>query len=137
VTLRDVGSSAALRTVCVAVAVAPLLSGCVLFHQRNGLACTQRPFQGSAVSGHGLVVPPGLSAPDTRNGVKIPTLNETEQPRPASAPCLADPPSFAAGEAGALPARNAPSAPLPTPLPAPLPTPAAPPILLPEPGTRP
>ncbi len=114
---------AAQRSLCACLAFLPLLSGCALFHHGPRAGCAQRPFQGSSVGGRGLVVPAGLSPPDTRNGVKIPTLDETEVPRPVSAPCLAQPPSFAAGEAGALPARNTlpgtASAPVPIPLPGP------------------
>jgi hypothetical protein len=145
VTLQRVGFSAVARVLCIGLAVAPLLSSCAVFHPHRSLACTQRPFQGSIVGGKGLDVPSGMSPPDTRSGVKIPPLNETEVLRPTGAPCLADPPSFAAGEGAALPSRNtlpsqAPAPvvlPLPEPLPQPLPAPAVPPVVLPSQPVKP
>jgi len=100
-------------------------------------SCTQKPFQGSTVGGQGLVVPPGMSAPDTRSGVKIPKLNEQEVLRPADAPCLTDPPSFAAGEAGALPARSTLPAPDAQPVPVPIPVPNTPVPTAPVPPSMP
>jgi hypothetical protein len=140
VTLQSVGFSATVRALCICVTIAPLLSSCALFSPHRTLACTQRQFQGSTVSGKGLIVPAGMSAPDTRNGVKIPALTEAEVVRPSGAACLQDPPSFAAGEGAALPSRNtlpgqAPAPvvlPLPDPLPPPLPAPAVPPVVLPS-----
>ena len=41
-----------------------------------------------------LKVPAGLDAPDTRNAIKVPPLNEPEVPRVPSDPCLSQPPSF-------------------------------------------
>ena len=37
---------------------------------------------------------PGLDAPDTRNAIKVPPLNEPERPRVPGDPCLSQPPSF-------------------------------------------
>jgi hypothetical protein len=121
VTLRRCGTGAALRTLCACAALLPLLSSCSLFHHHELGSCTQKPFQGSTVGGQGLSVPPGMSAPDTRSGVKIPALNEQEVLRPAGAPCLTDPPSFAAGEAAALPGRGTLGAPGAQPVPIPVP----------------
>jgi uncharacterized lipoprotein len=60
----------------------PLLSGCSLyqrvFHRggsKNFVGCTERPFAGNADSRPALKVPDGMSAPDTRNAVKIPSLS--------------------------------------------------------------
>jgi hypothetical protein len=41
-----------------------------------------------------MKAPPGLSAPDTRNGVKIPELPGEAKPHGKSDPCLSKPPSY-------------------------------------------
>ena len=41
-----------------------------------------------------LKAPPGLEAPDTRNGLKVPPLNTPERVRAKSEPCLDAPPPF-------------------------------------------
>jgi len=137
VTLRGCGTGAALRTLGACTALIPLLSSCALFHHRQLDACTQKPFQGSTVGGQGLVVPPGMSAPDTRSGVKIPALNEQEVLRPAGAPCLTDPPSFAAGEAAALPGRTTLAAPQAQPVAVPILVPNTPLPTAPAPASTP
>ena len=78
----------------------PLLSGCTLwnrmFHRggSNPEACTEKPFKGNTESLPPLKVPEGLSAPDTRNAVKIPDLGPQARVIPKLQPCLALPPSF-------------------------------------------
>lgn len=81
----------------------PLLSGCSVYQRvfhRGGsktfVGCTERPFAGNAESRPNLKVPEGMSAPDTRNAVKIPALS-TPDPytgRAKTEPCLAQPPNF-------------------------------------------
>jgi hypothetical protein len=98
-----------------------MLTGCALFHHRSlALACSERPFQGNSDPGVPLVVPEGMSAPETRNNIKIPALNEPEPSRPRN--CLAMPPSFSGGEAESVrtrvvPASAAPAQRLPLPQP--------------------
>ena len=109
-----------LRALCSGVAALCVLASCALFHHHTlALACSERPFQGNADPGRPLIVPEGMSPPDARSNVKIPALDESEQPRPRSA-CLAMPPSFAGGEAEAVhthvvPASAAPVMTLPQP----------------------
>ena len=44
-----------------------------------------------------LRIPPGLEAPDTRNALRIPELNEPEPPpRKPGDPCLDEPPRYSA-----------------------------------------
>ena len=68
-----------LGALLVCAVTLPLLSGCTvyqrLFHRggnKNFVGCTERPFAGNADSRPTLKVPEGMSAPDTRNAVKIP-----------------------------------------------------------------
>jgi hypothetical protein len=91
-----------------------MLTSCAsLFNHRSlVLACSERPFQGSSDPGVPLVVPAGMSAPDTRNNVKVPALNEPEQTRPRG--CLAMPPSFSGGEAESVRTRVVPASPAPS-----------------------
>ena len=107
--------------VCVVCACASLaLSGCSLVRHRAGTGCREAPFNANTANRPPLVVPPGLSAPDTKSGIKIPELNAPERLRGKTEPCLAEPPSY-----GNEPPRPrsvlplAPSAPTPTPAPAP------------------
>jgi pyruvate dehydrogenase E2 component (dihydrolipoamide acetyltransferase) len=95
----------------------PLLSGCTLFNRvfhrgRNDATCHEHPFIASADSRPPLKVPEGLSAPDTRNAVKIPGLATAEAERPKNEPCLAQPPKFYGkpAPAAAKPASPAPPA---------------------------
>lgn len=110
-----------LRALCAGVAAICMLSSCALFNHRSlVLACSEHPFQGNSDPGIPLVVPEGMSPPETRNNVKIPVLNEPEQTRPRG--CLAMPPSFSGGEAESVrtrvvPASAAPSPKLPLPQP--------------------
>jgi hypothetical protein len=90
---------AALGALLMCAMMLPLLSGCTLFNRvfhRGGktASCHERPFAGNADSRPPLKVPPGMSAPDTRNAVKIPELAAADRERPKTEPCLAQPPKF-------------------------------------------
>jgi hypothetical protein len=93
-------SRAALGALLMCTVTLPLLSGCTLFNRvfhrggRTFAACHERPFAGNSDSRPGLKVPEGLSAPDTRNAVKVPALSAADQERAKSEPCLAQPPNF-------------------------------------------
>jgi uncharacterized lipoprotein len=83
------------RALVAGVAAALLLPGCTLFHHRRGPgACREPQFNGSALTLPPLKAPPGLNAPNTSAGVKIPALNATDTPRPRNAPCLDVPPKY-------------------------------------------
>jgi hypothetical protein len=144
VTRPPLRSRAALGALLVCAVTMPLLSGCTLsnrvFHRGGSTAaCHERPFAGNASSRPGLKIPEGLSAPDTRNAVKVPALSMADQ-RPKSEPCLALPPNFfdkplqpATGKpvapapaAVSAPAALPPSTPPREPAPAPAPAPSAP-----------
>jgi hypothetical protein len=132
----------------------PLLTGCTLynrvFHHNGGkvfVGCNERPFAGNTDSRPPLKVPEGLSAPDTRNAVKIPELNTPERQRAKIEPCLAQPPNFFAqplpllqptkGKAKAKPPA-APTPPAPAPAtPTPAPEPTSPPPASPAPPASP
>jgi hypothetical protein len=126
---------AALGALLVCAATLPLLPGCTLFNRvfhRNGktsVSCTERPFAGNADTRAPLKVPEGLSAPDTRNAVKIPEVSAAARERPKTQPCLALPPNFFAKPlqpATGKPVVPAPSASPPA-TPANAPAPPAPP----------
>jgi hypothetical protein len=96
----------------IGLAVATALPGCALFHRHgSAVGCREPTLAAAAASLPPLRVPPGMSAPDTRNAVRIPPLDEPEPVRPRSAPCLSMPPSFAVPETHGPPVRS--SAPLP------------------------
>jgi hypothetical protein len=119
----------------------PLLPGCALynrvFHRHSDAAtCRERPFVGNTDSRPPLQVPAGLSAPDTRNSVKIPQLPEPPPAPSSTEPCLALPPPFSAKPPAVKPAtpadstaapRTPPAVPAVNPPPAPPAPPAAPP----------
>jgi hypothetical protein len=67
-------------------------SSCSWLH-RGTAKCREPPVPVAAETGP-LQTPAGLDAPDTRNAVKVPPLNEPEKPRAAADPCLSAPPSF-------------------------------------------
>jgi len=146
---------ATLGALLICAVILPLLSGCALYNRvfhrggKDAATCHERPFAANSESRPTLIVPQGLSAPDTRNAVKIPVLNAPARAPSKSEPCLALPPKFfaaaptpaakpaaPASPANPTPAQPAPAAPPAVPLPAaPLPaTPAAPPN---PPGTAP
>jgi len=94
---------------CFTVAALP---GCSLFHRHGSAAgCREPTLAATAATLPPLRVPAGMSAPDTHNAVRIPSLDEPEPSRPRSAPCLSMPPSFAVPETHAPPVRS--SVPLP------------------------
>ncbi|MFI4869179.1 MAG: hypothetical protein ACHQDD_07490 [Steroidobacterales bacterium] len=107
----------------------PLLSGCTWFNRvfhrggKHATGCTERPFAGNADSRPPLKVPEGMSAPDTRNAVKIPQVGPAARDRPRTEPCLARPPNFFSKPV--QPASGKPAAPPPSVPPAPT-APAAP-----------
>jgi hypothetical protein len=96
---------AALGALLLCAAALAQLSGCTLynrvFHRGGSASCHEHPFIGNADSRPGLKVPEGLSAPDTRNAVKIPALPTAEPERSKDQPCLAQPPKFYAKPAPA------------------------------------
>jgi hypothetical protein len=130
----------------------PLLSGCALYNRvfhhggNDAATCHERPFAANTDSRPPLTVPEGLSAPDTRNAVKIPALNAPARAQSKSEPCLALPPKFfataptpavkpAAPVSPAAPMQPAP-APGATPTPSPVtPPPATSPPAAPAPAT--
>jgi hypothetical protein len=107
VRLRTRDGVAAVRTLLLCVAVATALPGCALFHRhRPAVGCRDPKFSSNSDSRPPLLVPPGMTAPDTHNAVHIPALTEPEPSRPLSAPCLAFPPSFAVPETRGPPVRS-------------------------------
>jgi hypothetical protein len=77
----------------------PALSGCSVwnrvFHRNRGPGCSEKPFALNTSTRPALKVPEGLSAPDTRNAVRIPDLSDhPERVRAKTEPCLAQPPSY-------------------------------------------
>ena len=87
-----------------------LLGGCATIHRwmnrPAAVGCHEAPFNGEADTRPALKVPQGLSAPDTTGAIKIPQLNEPEQPRPRNAPCLDIPPSYGSEPTGMPPPRR-------------------------------
>lgn len=72
----------------VLLIAAASLAGC------RSLSCSEPPSHGDDHSIPPLEVPLGLEAPDTRNALKIPELNEPERPRTNADGCLDEPPSY-------------------------------------------
>jgi hypothetical protein len=155
VTASQFRPRAAPGALLVCAVTMPLLSGCTLynrvFHHNGGkvfVGCSEHPFAGHTDSRPPLQVPEGLSAPDTRNAVKIPALNTPERQRAKTEPCLAQPPNFfaqplpllqptkgkgkgkppAAAPAPAMPAPATPAPDSPNPPTASPATPASPPL---------
>jgi len=81
------------RLGCGSVA-AVLLSGCHWMHRNRVSSCRETTVVTEARNLPPLKVPPGLDAPDTRNAIKVPELNEPERPRDPREPCLSQPPSY-------------------------------------------
>ena len=75
------------------VALGAGLSGC---HALRGHSCLNddRTYT-RATSIAPLKVPAGLDAPDSKNGLKIPDLNEPAQERGPKEQCLDEPPKYA------------------------------------------
>jgi uncharacterized lipoprotein len=79
----------------LAAALLLSLSGCSwMHHGKHSAKCREPAVGGVAKDMPPLKVPPGLDAPDTRNAIKVPPLDEPERPRAAGEPCLSMPPSF-------------------------------------------
>ncbi|HEY2419355.1 MAG TPA: hypothetical protein VGH84_15645 [Steroidobacteraceae bacterium] len=118
---------ARVSALCLGLSALQMLSGCTfynsIFHRSHDNGCSEKPFQGNSENLPGIVVPEGLSAPDTRNVVKVPVLTEPERVRARSEPCLAQPPNYGTGTFISTPVRShAPmgqSAPAPAPVPVP------------------
>ena len=71
------------------------LSGCSWMHHGKRSARCREPVVGGDVKNMpALHVPTGLDAPDTRNAIKVPPLDEPERARARGEPCLSMPPSF-------------------------------------------
>ncbi len=109
----------------------PLLPGCTLYNRvfhrhRDPATCRERPFIGNTESRPPLTVPEGMSAPDTRNAIKIPQLPAAPADLSRTEPCLAQPPPFYAKPAVAKPGSPAPSTPPTVPANSPAPPPSAP-----------
>lgn len=86
----------ALLLCCV---VLPALPGCStwnrVFHRYNGVGCSDKPFRLNTDNRPVLKVPEGMSAPDTRNAIRIPDLSDhPERVRSKTEPCLAEPPNY-------------------------------------------
>ena len=127
---------AALPALCLCCCALPLLlSGCSmynrLFHRSHDIGCSEKPFQGNTENLPGLAVPEGMTPPDSRNQVRIPSLNEPERVRAKTEPCLAQPPSYKSGTFIAIPVHT--GTPMGAPAPAPVPieptTPTLPPLV--------
>jgi hypothetical protein len=75
--------------------IALALTGCKVFRS----SCEAPPPPEEVATVPPLHVPEGLEAPDTRNALKIPELNEPAPPprRSKSEPCLEGPPAYTAG----------------------------------------
>jgi uncharacterized lipoprotein len=89
--MRRDGIRAALRTSLIVALAA--VAGCSWFH-RGGTKCREPVLPTTLVNGADLKLPPGMDAPDTREEVRIPNLNEPEQARSRRDPCLSMPPSY-------------------------------------------
>jgi hypothetical protein len=77
----------------------PILSGCTIWdrvfhHDKKNGGCTEKPFAQNTENRPLLKVPEGLSAPDTRNAIKIPDLTSPERLRTRNEPCLSRPPNY-------------------------------------------
>ena len=84
-----------LLSLTAAVVLLLALGGCSWMHRGKHVArCREPAVGGEAKNMPPLKVPPGFDAPDTRNAIKIPPLDEPERPRGPADPCLSLPPSF-------------------------------------------
>jgi uncharacterized lipoprotein len=71
-----------------------MLGSCSWMHRNRVSSCRETTLVTEARNLPPLKVPPGLDAPDTRNAIKVPELNEPERPRGPHEPCLSQPPSY-------------------------------------------
>jgi uncharacterized lipoprotein len=81
------------RTILVAMAAVCLLSSCSWW-RRHGDKCREPVVPANTQNLPPLKAPPGLSAPDTRNGIKVPELPGEAKPHGKSDPCLSKPPTY-------------------------------------------
>jgi hypothetical protein len=66
-----------------------------VFHRQRDTGCSEKPFALNTATRPALKVPEGMSAPDTRNAVRIADLSDhPERMRAKNEPCLAQPPSY-------------------------------------------
>ena len=94
--MSAVSSNVALRGAMVAAGVFAL-SGCYFSHRHSGVnhTCNTPQHYSTAQSIAPLKTPVGLSAPDTKNALRIPELKgPTPPPRSRTDPCLDTPPPF-------------------------------------------
>lgn len=85
------------RALALAAAALLLLApgGCSwMHHGKHAARCREPAVGGEAKNMPPLKMPPGLDAPDTRNAIKVPPLDEPERPRVPGDPCLSQPPNF-------------------------------------------
>jgi len=99
VTTYSRSSRATLGAPMVCCAILPLLCSCSFYNRvfhsgRKDAGCTEKPFALNTDVRPPLKVPDGMSAPDTRNSVKVPQLAAPALPRTTSEPCLSRPPSY-------------------------------------------
>jgi hypothetical protein len=66
----------------------------VVFAGCRSFSCNAAPEYGNSDSIPPLKIPPGLDAPDTRGGLKVPELGTPDRPRTDAEGCLDDPPSY-------------------------------------------
>ncbi len=76
----------------VLIAALSLLSACSIFSRRT--SCREPVVASDPVNLAPLKPAAGLDAPDTRNAVRIPDLNEPEHARNSKDDCLSNPPSY-------------------------------------------
>ena len=69
-------------------------TGCAWMHRGHHSGCKEPAIGGDVRNLPPLQIPAGLDAPDTRNAIRIPPLDEPERPRAPTDPCLSRPPSF-------------------------------------------
>lgn len=80
--------------VCLALLLS--VSGCHTLRSKLGeRTCTETRTYANERSVPALKIPSGVDAPETTNALRLPELNEpAPPPRPRSARCLDEPPSF-------------------------------------------
>lgn len=76
----------------VLIVALSLLSACSIF--RRDTSCREPVVASDPVNLSPLKPAAGLDAPDTRNAVRIPDLNEPERARNSKDSCLSSPPSY-------------------------------------------
>lgn len=79
--------------VCGLCAVAVTSSGCRVFK----VSCEAPPTAEEVATIPPLKTPEGVTAPDTRNALRIPEVSEPAKVRSKSDPCLEAPPTYSPG----------------------------------------